>query len=460
MKFLVTLIALLTATSSLRAQTSSTSVEATRQAYTFEDLSRFWSNLLGDDEADISFYQALFQQMDRAPEEKISRLEAHLQTGTTTSELTSFFVEPIPASLSAGLAKREVGLHMYMNREEYFEAVSASDPRDFIKLKNEIRRQQLLLMAKREQAALELFLIKLARYREAGKLEQKCRFLTEAQRFLDIGFAQVVSDAGLKNSLRNIESMAESISETYKDLLKAKAACQARPALDRAGTLDNIERSLNEKIMRRLKATSDKNIAPIKDIVRSTLESKLDDIYRIDPLTGKLLQFEQDIIAGAASIKLINSDSFGLDTLISENLQKIDFERIRQVSGSRFVPPAIEKVEAEKALLVQQTSQFLKKLEMFHQMAPESLRPDLKNCLGLEKDFSDLLPKAPSEWGAQSAFKGLAPPEKFLVKLEGCLAQAKSYMTRLGEKDAQLKLIDSFSKHLQGLNQEILTITN
>jgi hypothetical protein len=321
-----------------------------------------------------------------------------------------------------------------------------------------VKKQQATLTSRRLQAAYELFAVKLIRYREGANLEQKCQALEEAERYLKMGDSQVGGDGSIVG-VQELRSYADTLANRFSPDLANKIVCLARPAQDRAQSLARIESWVNQRIVASLDKESDQTLTPIQNMVADTFEPILDRVYKIDPLTGPLLQLEQDVRAAGASISLVDNDLFGIQALVPA-LDKIDFNLIRQTSKVTYVPEAVDKVISKQKMLNDFTREFLVGLEKLQDVVPAADKAQFASCKGLSQEFERVLPKAPSNWGAQSLYPGLGPTDTLLAKLDGCLNKSRDYLLKLNQKNGQEKMVEVFAKHLEALTQEIIRVAN
>ncbi|HET9240235.1 MAG TPA: hypothetical protein VFO10_23430 [Oligoflexus sp.] len=427
--------------------------------YTFNDLDVFWKNTLkGEQGPRLDLYQGVLKDMDNTPPEQRSRQEGSWQKDQNTVVKVPYFVEPLPSDSAAELSRRELTLHLYMNRESAYEAPAPATPTELLATKALVRKQQATLAGRRLQAAYELFVIKLIRYREGGSLIQKCQALEEAERYLKLGDGQVVTDTSSYDPTA-LKNYADLLANRYNNDLSTKLVCLAKPAQDRAESLARIETQVNRRIVASLEKESTQTLAPIQAMVAETFEPILDRVYKIDPLTGPLLQFEQDVRAAGASLTLVNDDLFKIQSVIP-TLDKIDFNLIRQTSKVAFVPEAIEKVNAKQKMLNDFTRQFLVNLEKLQDLVPTTEKSNFAGCAGLSQEFDRILPKTPTSWGAQTLYPGLGPTDTLLTKLDGCLSKSREYLLRLNQKNSQEKMVEVFAKHLEALTQEYIRVSN
>jgi len=427
--------------------------------YTFSDLDIYWKNTLkGEQGPRLELYQSVLRDMDSAPPEQRSRQEGSWQKDQDTVVKVPYFVEPLPSASAADLSRRELSLHLYLNRESAYQAPVPATPAELLTSKALVRKQQAMLTSRRQQATYELFIIKLIRYREGGTLTQKCQALDEAERYLKLGDSQLGGDTASFDPTA-LKNYADILANRYNTDLSDKLVCLAKPAQDRAESLARIETQVNSRIVTSLDKESAQTLVPIQTMVAETFEPILDRVYKIDPLTGPLLQLEQDVRAAAASLSLVNDDLFKIQTVIP-SLDKIDFNLIRQTAKVTFTPEAIEKVNAKQKMLNDFTRQFLVNLEKLQELAPAEEKANFAGCTGLSQEFDRILPKSPTSWGTQSLYPGLGPTDVLLTKLDSCLSKSRDYLLKLNQKNNQEKMVEVFAKHLEALTQEIIRISN
>jgi hypothetical protein len=422
--------------------------------YSFQDLDELWRSLLHGDEADIPFYANLLQQMNDSAANEVGRIEAVWAPEATSNQRVTFLIEPVPAKNGGQLSRREMGLHIYLNKERAYAPPTPRNAAETITLKSEIRRQQAVLIARRTQASLELFAVKLIRYREAGKLTQKCRALEDAITYNSLAHAQVIADSSTKTSLAPLFSFAQGLESTYAKPLSSKSVCQARSALDRSETMRTIEAETNNKIAATLVQQTAEHITPIADLSRSMFAPLLETLYSVDPLTGELLQLEQDMYAGKASIEMVTGDVFRVQSLFPE-LDKIDFKVIRQTSSKDYVPAAVDEVIQEQEKLIRFTREFLTRLGKIYSIVPPSDKARFESCKDLDGLFVATQVKSPTEWGTRSVFPGLNATDGLMKNVSTCLTTTKDYVQAFDRKNTNQKLIEAFAKHLEGLVNEI-----
>ncbi len=427
--------------------------------YTFSDLDIFWKNTLkGEQGPRLDLYKSVLSDMDNAPPEGVSRQEGAWQKDQNTLVKVPYFVESLPQASAAEISRRELTLHLYLNRESGYQAPVPSSQAELLASKALVRKQQATLTGRRLQAAYELFVIKIIRYREGASLPQKCQALEDAERYLNLGDSQVAGETGSFDPSA-LKEYAELLMNRYNNELSTKLVCLAKPAQDRGESLARIETQVNRRIVASLEKESVQTLAPIQQMVAETFEPILDRVYKIDPLTGPLLQFEQDVRAAGASLSLVNGDLFKIEPILPA-LDKINFDLIRQTSKVSFVPEAIEKVNAKQKMLNDFTRQFLSNLEKLQELVPAAEKPNFASCQGLSQDFDRILPKAPTTWGAQTLYPGLGAMDGLLTKLDGCLNKSREYLLKLNQKNNQEKMVEVFARHLEGLTQEFIRVSN
>ncbi|WP_141733566.1 hypothetical protein [Oligoflexus tunisiensis] len=427
--------------------------------YTFSDLDVFWKNTLkGEQGPQIDLYRSVLSDMDSVPVDQRSRQEGAWQKDQDTVVKVPYFVEALPSDAAADVARRELSLHLYLNREAGYQAPVPATPAELLASKTLVRRQQATLASRRQQAAYELFVLKVIRYREGGTLGQKCQALEEAERYLKIGDSQVGGDATTVDAA-SLKTYADNLANRYNAELDSKWVCLAKPAQDRAESLARIETQVNGRIVASLEKESNQTLAPIQTMVAETFEPILNRVYMIDPLTGPLLQLEQDVRAAGASLTMVNEDLFKVQGMMPE-LDKINFDLIRKTAKVSFIPEAIEKVSAKQKMLNDFTRQFLVNLEKLQDLVPVADKSQIASCSGLSQEFDRALPKTPTTWGAQSVYPGLGATDVLLTKLDSCLSQSREYLQKLNQKNSQEKMLEVFAKYLEALTQEIIRVSN
>lgn len=367
-----------------------------------------------------------------------------------------FYTVDMPAAYAAHIAKREIALHLFLNREADYEPPSYSDEEevDFaatLGKRVDAAEQRRVLDGYVCSAMLELFLIELARYQEARTAQAKCHYLERAVE-LEQSMAEDPA-ACLDSAWLSLLPVYNQAKTRFQEDLGHMRVCRLPASLSSVEHRQKIKQSANELIGAKLTAETETTVRAI-NTKKEGLQQHRNTIQQIDTLTGELLQLEGELKDTKSNIELVHFDSFAVGGILSQLQAELgtdangtpktfsDYPAFRNLKD--YVPPEVGNVHEAAAQLTERLREILAVFATTVDLLPA----DYKAAHAEELDACRLLDEETN-----------APPEAGQVAalLYQCLTALDGFVQERIPLNASEQRAHVFGRQLEELSAAVLS---
>ena len=424
--------------------------------YSYVSLDRFWNNLVVEsNQPSSTTFSDLLLSSSMEDGDAGGRLGGVWGDDGEMEASFIFDVKKIPSNVISSLTRREVALHMYLNRELYYEAPTSDNRIALLKLRPQISLEKSRLDSRRTAAAAELFLMKMLSYLHEDTLLSKCKAIEEANYYQLIANALGINDiSDEEEPWKNLNAVFDSVVSRYQDDLDNKMVCQVREVFSENQVRQQIEQQVNEYIIAALEQENTDSIAPINS-VQGEFSTLLDEAKAILPKTEELLVLEGNMEAAAANIEFVYNDLFevatGSDPLIFQVNRRLNEEQLAKIKRIESTPESLANVISKQEALQDNIRVLFSTLQKF----------PLTSCLNLDSQYEGLMNSLP-EFNPSTpvSFPGINSAS-LMNNLDICLADTQSYLNGIGLIQPEEQMPGLFAQHLRMLsNQMIIVNTN
>ena len=427
--------------------------------YSAETLEQFWNNSLNPEtEPNAEWYRDL-KKANTGDQAVDSQSPHGAVWGQDSSDDTQiqFNIVSLPRVSGHHIARREIGIQMYLNRLQFYEKPTLLEAESPIEFRKRLLSIEKSHNSKKLAAFAELFLIKISRYREAPSLENKCRLIQAAASNLEKykAASELTEMTKEESNFVKLIPIVNLVKTNFSEELAKLTVCSYRAVSSEKKVKESIVPKINEKIVASIESEKANTLDPIEDSLEDLKEFE-SSIKSIDAKTSELLDLEMNLSNLSSNIDLVANDELGFlaPDGVWTKLEKVDLSTIGNIK-SDILDQHSSVMEARENL-INSMQTFLEMLSISTE-ENSSLPDSLKTCSSLKGEYNKILPE-PVKKGQEIEIPlpTLNSSSTLETNYKSCLIGLKTLFQKYNQVDPNRATVEKFAFYLESLSSEII----